>query len=196
VKLFVDGEVVDEFIGALPEARVRRWLAASLPSATRAAVDDAQTALEAGDGERASALMEEVLRDSPNDAAASALLARAIVFRDPERAAGLAHQAASTDSDYTDLAQAVRSIATLVERNHDSSRLPAGPARSSYVDGLKSLRDGDVDQALRCLVESVRLDRSYEDEVARRACVAIFNVLGQSHALTRKHRRALEMVLF
>ena len=37
VKLFQDGEVKDEFIGALPEAQVRRWLQNALPNETNGA---------------------------------------------------------------------------------------------------------------------------------------------------------------
>jgi len=32
VKLFVNGEVADEFVGAIPEAEIRRWLEAAVPS--------------------------------------------------------------------------------------------------------------------------------------------------------------------
>jgi putative thioredoxin len=42
----------------------------------------------------------------------------------------------------------------------------------------------------------VRRNRRYEDDAARRAALAIFKVLGDDHPLTRKHRRALAMVLF
>ena len=31
VKMFVDGEIVDEFVGALPEPEVKRWLEKTLP---------------------------------------------------------------------------------------------------------------------------------------------------------------------
>src|SRR5512136_102640 len=45
VKLFVDGEVVDEFLGALPEREVRRWLEQALPSPYADAVDRAREML-------------------------------------------------------------------------------------------------------------------------------------------------------
>jgi putative thioredoxin len=47
VKLFVNGDVVDEIVGALPEAQVRRWLDDAVPSPARAAVAGAASALMA-----------------------------------------------------------------------------------------------------------------------------------------------------
>ena len=38
VKLFVDGEVVDEFVGALPEPQIRAWLERLLPRPSQAEV--------------------------------------------------------------------------------------------------------------------------------------------------------------
>ena len=32
VKMFVDGEIVDEFVGALPEPEVKKWLERALPT--------------------------------------------------------------------------------------------------------------------------------------------------------------------
>ena len=45
VKLFVDGRVSDEFVGALPEARVVEWLKKALPSRFRSQLAEARRAL-------------------------------------------------------------------------------------------------------------------------------------------------------
>jgi thioredoxin-like negative regulator of GroEL len=45
-------------------------------------------------------------------------------------------------------------------------------------------------------VRAVQLNRRYEDAIARRACLAVFAVLGDKSEVTKKHRRALEMALF
>lgn len=42
VKLFVDGEVASEFVGALPEDRIVKWLNDTLPSPLRHKLTDAQ----------------------------------------------------------------------------------------------------------------------------------------------------------
>jgi putative thioredoxin len=45
VKMFHHGEVIAEFVGALPEVQVRKWLETYLPSATKAALAEAKKAL-------------------------------------------------------------------------------------------------------------------------------------------------------
>ena len=64
VKLFVDGKVVDEFVGALPEPRVIEWLRTAIPSKYQPQLADArQLLIENGanvngqDGEGITALM-------------------------------------------------------------------------------------------------------------------------------------------
>src|SRR5436190_229581 len=53
VKLFIDGEVVDEFIGALPEPSVKEWLERAVPSESKARLSEAKAAIEAGESDRA-----------------------------------------------------------------------------------------------------------------------------------------------
>ena len=76
------------------------------------------------------------------------------------------------------------------------SDLPDDPAREGYVAGIEALGAGDLDTALVKLTESVRRNRRYHEDAARRTALALFSVLGDKHELTRKHRRSLEMALF
>lgn len=194
VKLFSDGEVVDEFIGALPEPQVRKWLEKAVPSETKQRVADAQDAFDAGNRDQAKAMLEDALHADASNPAAQALLARCIAFEDPQRAEDLVRQAARTDASYVPLSVAMRELADVLEI--DASKLPEDPSRSSIASAVTSLAGGEVDAALGGFVQAVRLNKGYEDALARRACIALFAVLGDKSDLTKKHRRALEMALF
>ena len=62
MKLFADGEVVDEFIGALPEPQVRTWLAKAVPNETSSEMVEAQEAFDCrSPGQSDEALRTEIL---------------------------------------------------------------------------------------------------------------------------------------
>ena len=191
VKLFVDGEVTNEFIGALPEAQVRRWLADALPSENRALLGEAKSALEAGDDARAEALLEQVLAAEPQNAEASLLLAKTLLFKDPARAIELTRGAPAASFD---AANAIKTIATLIQG--DERPLPDDAAKAPYVEALQALSNHDIDAALGGFVQSVRLSKRWNDDAARKAALAMFHYLGSQDPLTQKHRRALENALF
>ena len=191
VKLFVDGRVVDEFIGALPETQVRAWLQRAIPDESRRLVQSAREAIDAGDTEAAESMLEQALIVAPASAEAAMMLARLIVFKDPARAELLSH----TPGAGFDEAQAVRRVASAL-KDGPPADLPDDPAREGYVAAFQALASGDQETALSQLVASVRRNRRYHDEAARKTAVALFLVLGEKHPLTQKHRRALEMALF
>jgi putative thioredoxin len=191
VKLFVDGEVVDEFIGALPEQQVRSWLDHAIPSEARQLIANARAALNAGATEQAEALLEQAVALAPSDPEPALLLAKLITFKDPARAEALSHTLGAAFDD----AEAVETVTGLLLKG-PASDLPESPARETYVQAIEALQRGDIDSTLAGLVDSVRKDRHYHDDLARRTLLWLFNVLGDSHELTQKHRRALASALF
>ena len=50
--------------------------------------------------------------------------------------------------------------------------------------------------ALDELVESVRLDRMFADGAARKAMLAVFDIIGLESPVTREYQRQLSRVLF
>jgi len=191
VKLFVDGEVVDEFLGALPEPQVRAWLQQAIPSEGSQLVADARAALAAGAAQEAEALLEQAVALEPSNPEPALLLAKLVTFKDPARAEALSH---TPGADFAD-AEAVETVVRLLQKGAEPD-LPESPGREAYAQAIETMQRGDLDAALAGLVDSVRRDRHFHDDVARRTLLYLFNVLGDRHELTRKHRRALEQALF
>lgn len=197
VKMFVSGDVVSEFVGALPEHQVRRWLKEHLPSAAKDAVEEAETALENGDTDTARAKVLEVLgSDDPDDdlkKRAMVILAEASLATDPHHSRRLASQFEEGDALYD------RARAVLDRYELDHGELPEnGDSEVSrlYVQGVRAWRQGDPDTALDTLIRSVREDRSFLDDAARKAILAIFRILGEDHEVTRKYRPRLASAIF
>ena len=55
---------------------------------------------------------------------------------------------------------------------------------------MRALGEGDYHRALDRFIELIERDRRYLDDVGRRACLAIFALLGEDHEETREHRMA------
>ncbi|MFT4603606.1 MAG: putative thioredoxin [Rhodothermales bacterium] len=193
VKMIVDGEVVDEFTGALPEYAVKQWLEKALPSETANLVGEAEAALLAGETERAEKALEGALRDEPTNAAASALLSRLVVFRDPQRALGLAANGMSGEAVHVQMAEAVRVLVRVMETQETDLPLDGGAEHAARA--LGTLRAQDLETTMQSLLALLQTNRYYHDDFARKAGVAVFTVLGPEHEITRKHRRTFDMWL-
>ena len=196
VKLFVNGEVVSEFTGALPEPAVRRWLDEALPNANKERLAAAQDALQKGDRAQAQTLLEDVLREEPNHAEAQILLAQTLAFDDPEQALALVEKAGFARPALEQTKEAIQTLARLVELSGRPEALPDGPGRDTYLAASDALKQHDFDAALERFIDVLRTDRYYDDDGARKACIALFTLLGPQHPATRKHRRTFDMALY
>lgn len=197
VKLVVDGQVTAEFTGAQPEHAVRSWLDENLPSETKQRIAEARAALESGDGAAAADALEPVLDADPHNDEAKVLMARALAFRAPDRAEALA--ASATDVANPALRQtreSVQTLARLVSKASVPEALPDAPGKASYVAALQALADQDFDAALTHFIETIRTNRGYDDDGSRKACVALFTLLGPQHPATKTHRRTFDMALY
>ncbi len=194
VKLFLNGAVQSEFVGALPEEAVSKWLAESLPSEAKLSLEAARALLESGDEGQAEAVLCEALAREPESAEARLLLAKLLIHREPGEAAELARGAKDPEGALHQLREAILAISDLMAL--DPKELPEGGGRAAFALALASLSEGELDGTLSQFIEVIRLDRPYHGDAARLTCVAIFTLLGPQHATTRKHRRAFDMALF
>lgn len=194
VKLFVDGRVADEFVGTLPEHLVRRWLRKSIPSPYRRQVTEAQHLLLAGRSSDAQVLLEEVRQFEPENVEARVLLAQAVLFSDTTRAAELVQDV--EEAELSELTDAIKTIERLGLISKNPSSLPPSPVRDRYLRAVFALFKRDFARALRDFIEVIRNDRYYDDDGSRKACIAIFKILGEEHETTLQYRRDFSSALY
>jgi putative thioredoxin len=195
VKLFSHGEVVDEFVGALPEAQVRAWLEKALPSESQGVIEQAR-ALITDDPEEALKLLRTVLDEDPTNAGARALVAQALVFQDPQRAMAMLDGVDLKDPVPVRIADAVGVLAHLAAARDNPGSLDESAGREAYIDAAALIAEQRFPEAFESLLKVVRIDRRLDDDGARKAMLALFVLLGEDSALTIEYRKKLQQTLF
>jgi putative thioredoxin len=195
VKLFVNGAVVDEFVGALPEEAIERWLQKALPDTYHDQLDKAQRLIFRQNFTDAAVILESVLASVPEHEHARSLLALSLLFTDRKRAVGLIADL-DQGSQYWELVDTVRTLDELMAKLDAPNQLTDQPAKTKYISAIRSLVKADFDEVLRQFIEIIREDRKYDDDGSRKACIAIFKYLGEEHDITLKHRRDFGNALY
>lgn len=203
VKAFRDGAVVAEFVGAMPEGRVRAWLADLLPGEAEALVAKADAALGAGKLDEAEADYERALDEKPRLLGALLGTARIAAARgdaaSAERQLGLilADDEARATRDVAQIrfglqARSTSSLATLEMKvaaspGDLSARLELGVAQGAA---------GQTRAAMESLLEVIRQDREELRQRARELLLMLFEVEGARSELTEEMRGKLARFLF
>ncbi|MHB1360889.1 MAG: tetratricopeptide repeat protein [Rhodocyclaceae bacterium] len=206
VKAFVDGQMIDEFTGALPEAQIREFLGRLLPSPADPLRKEALAAYARGEIDAARKIMAEAINlDPKNDTAyldfvemslsANALdEARELLdviadrARDTARVASLQAQlqlaVAGGGAD-------VAALQTEVAGNPD-----ALDTRLQLANALAVAQD--YRGAFEQLIEIVRRDRGWNEEAGRKTMLTLFKLLAaqpQFDNLVREFRVQLSRTL-
>lgn len=200
VKGFRDGAMVAEFLGAVPEPQVRAFLTRLLPN-------EADRLARAGDELEASGYLAtaedrftDALAHDPNHSRAVVGLARVLAAREAvdEAVAVLNRLPADPEARALRAQLMLRRATSNVDIAAVQARLGADPkdAAAHYDLGRTLAARGEYERALEHLLQTVTLDRTLDDDGARKAMVEIFAALGDADERTRHFRRQLSMVLF
>ena len=195
VKLFVDGEVKDEFIGALPEQAIVQWLKRALPSKFREQLRRAEALVAEGNFGDAHYLLSEVLQGDPDDHHGIVLMAQVELYSDPQKASVTADRV-PLGSERFEVADAIKTVSRLYGLLETPDELDEAPVKPDYLEATRLLRDGKNEAALEGFIDIIRRNRYYDDDGARKAVIAIFKLLGEDHQTTRAYRNPFANALY
>jgi putative thioredoxin len=195
VKLFINGEIADEFIGALPEANIENWLQKVLPSKHQKKLKKAKDLFTQGDSQKALKILEDIIAEEPENEEAAVLWAQNKVFSDTDRAILLV-KGVQVNSNFYQSAEAILTLGRLLKNLSRIDGFPEGQVKEKYLKATRNLHEKKYEEALQDFIEVMELDRSYDDDGARKACIAIFKYLREENPVTRKYRPKFSRVLY
>jgi putative thioredoxin len=214
VYAFFRGQPVDGFQGALPESQLKQFIEQLIqsaggnppgPSHAEQLIEAAGQAMEQGDHASAAQAYAHVLQHEPENAPAAAGLIRAYVeLGEVEAARQFVSELPATVMTEDAVAAAVQLI-ELADAGAGSEEIPklreaveANPkdhqARIDLAMALYSA--GDREAALDELLESIAIDRDWNDQAARKQLLQYFEALGPADPLVASARRRLGSLLF
>lgn len=198
VKLVAEGEIIAEFVGALPEPQIVKWLDENLPTKSHNAVQQAMQALEFGDVNRAKQLLKFAVDQDDANLDARILLARLLFIENPDKAIKLTESIDEAHPMF-DQIEAMRVLNRLLNSSRELAKQAQQhntEAWQLYIKGVEAFKKRDYGIALECWIDSIILDRQVDEDGARKACVALFKILGNENELTKKYHRRFSSALF
>ena len=200
VKAFKNGQVAAEFTGAIPEPQVRAFFAKLVPSEAERAARQAEELLATGDVAAAERHFREILSKSPGNPDAVTGLAAILISRGEVDEAQEMLERVPTDRRAKVMKHRIfldgfASKHANENLEQEAANAPAD-ARARYRWGVMLAAQGKYEAALDELIESVRIDRNFAEGAARKAALAVFDILGLDSPVTREYQRQLLRVLF
>lgn len=203
VKLFRNGQAVDEFMGALPENEIRAFLDKHIPRESDALVDRALQALRQGENEAALQLLQQVQKTDGGNPRLMPALARAQLATGDVAGATATLDALPPDQHNEPDVAALRSQLYFGEILREApstealeQRLSAdrGDSEARYQLAARKVVDQEFEDALELLLELMRRDRSYGEDAARQAMVKLFDLLGDDPLVARYRGRMASLL--
>lgn len=199
VKAFVDGELVDEFSGALPESQVRQFLDRLIPTpAEKLRREALHEYAEVQDAERALRMLAHAAELDPANEAVRIDSAELLIALNRH---GEAAQLLQSLSELTKMDERVKTLQARIALSAG-----AGDVGDEAVLARRITNNpGDLDARLQLaraliarqkhaeacdhLLEIVRRDRKFNNDAARKTLLQLFSVLGDDPLVSETRRK-------
>jgi putative thioredoxin len=210
VYIFLQGQPLDGFAGALPESQLKQMLAQFLGAspeqeAAKATLETAAQLLAQNDYEQASEQYQMILGEDETNVEALTGLARCFIGQ------GMLAEAEEVLSTVLPESQKHESYAAAQAALSLAKSLPAGSDEASLRKTLESSADnaqarydlacilfvtGKQEEAIGELLKIIAKNKDWNEGAARVKLLTFFEALGHTHPLTMQGRRKLSSILF
>ena len=208
---FVDGQPVDGFAGAQPESNVKQFVEklssmGGVGADVASMLEAAEAALASGDHDTAMMQFQEVMSAAPESVAALAGVVRCLSASGDN--AGAREVIDQLNDEYREdpaMQSAIAAVELAEKASESAGELDAAKAaveadpndlaaRQEYALALYAV--GANAEAMAQLLESIRIERGWNDDAARLQLLEFFATLGAANPDVIAARRKLSTLLF
>jgi len=196
VKAISQGQVVGEFAGLQPEARIREFLSKlAPPSEASLMLEKANSLLANHQWEDAEDIFRSLEEQNQNQPAIFLGLVRALLAQGKEGEALLILNQFPASREYH-TAQNLRPLAEELIRREKNELPSETDLDAMYINSLRLAKRGNHLAALDGLLEILRQDKRYRSGKARLIFLGILEILGDEDLDARQYRSELATLLF
>ena len=204
VKAVYDGEIINEFSGALPEPAVREFLAQIIPNDSEIKRREAMAVYESGDRPAAMALLRKAVALDENNFEAKVSLASLLLENNEPKAAREIMEKLPASMQ---LEEHVKELLTRIELLERTSELPDKQTLLQQVQQDEAnlqarldlagryISEQSYDEAFELLFDVLKKDRHFGDDAARKTMLSVFTLLGPQDPRVRSARKTLASLL-
>lgn len=203
VMAFVDGKPVDQFVGVLPESGLRQFIDRVMPNPGQVSLRQAREALAKGDRETARAAFQAAVAFDPGFDEARIDYIGFLLDENAVQAAetefGMLTDRAAQEDSHAALVtrlEALRGLEGLPDEATLTARVQDDPhdlqSRLDLAQLLIARRQ--YEPALEQLLEIVRQNRAFGDDIGRKTMLSVFGMMSDPHSVA-SWRRQLSAIL-
>lgn len=196
VKAFVDGQPVAEFVGVMPEPRIREFIEKlSAPSPADLDIEKGQNLLLSHDWENAETIFKDALDQKSDSKSAHLGLAKALLAQNQPEDALMHLDEISTSRELVQ-AEQLRPYAEVLLKLRDNNLPEDNSLDAVFRNSVRLASQGKFQIALDGLLDILREDKNFREKLAQKVILAILELMGNEDPNTREYRSELASVLF
>lgn len=195
VRVVVQGDMYPGFVGVISEPQIRTLLAQlNLKSELELGLEAVRDAIAAQNHQQAKQLLDELFAKYPDNPVIALEAARFLIrlnrFDDAEKFIK------TIGEDQRKFYPKAQSFQSIIQLKRVVDHPGEGELDQLFAQAARLTLAEDYESALPLFLQVVQARRKERSDAARKAMIAIFNLLGLTHPLTKQYQQELMLALY
>ncbi|CAI9086580.1 thioredoxin [Candidatus Methylacidiphilum fumarolicum] len=187
VRIFVDGEEKDRFVGLQPKAAIKSWLEKNLSQkGQKTKWKTALDLFEQGKFHEAIVAFEKE-KEKPENPQEFLIYAKFLLLSDPQKALSVLQP--EIESEDPSIYEAIKCLGTLL-LGMEIEKLGETEEKIRFVEGLEAIKKLDIEKGLFNWISLLHINKNIGEGLVLKAVRNLFRYLGPRHPLSLKYSRA------